>query len=103
MVEAGRPRSGVIGVGMVGAVHAHALQRTCGVLAAVAGSSPESSRAACDRLNARRAATAEDIIHAEDIDVVHVCVPDHLHHELALAALGRGQTRDLRKAFGHNT
>jgi predicted dehydrogenase len=73
VVKAGRPRSGVIGVGMVGAVHAHAVHGAGGVLAAVAGSSPESSRAACDRLNASRAATAEDIIHAEDVDVVHMC------------------------------
>jgi len=91
VVKTGRPRSGVIGVGMVGAVHAHAVQRAGGLLAAVAGSSPESSRAACDRLNAGRAATAEDIIHAEDVDVVHVCVPNYLHHDLALAALAAGK------------
>jgi predicted dehydrogenase len=91
VVKVGRPRSGVIGVGMVGAVHAHAVQRVAGVLAAVAGSSPESSRVACDRLNASRTATAEDITHAEDVDVVHVCVPNHLHHALALAALAAGK------------
>jgi predicted dehydrogenase len=88
--KAGRPRSGVIGIGMVGEVHAHAVQRAGGVLAAVAGSSLESSRAACDRLNASRAATAGDI-NAEDVDVVHVCLPNHLHHELALEALAAGK------------
>jgi predicted dehydrogenase len=91
VVKAGRPRSGVIGVGMVGAVHAHAVQRAGGVLAAVAGSTLESSRSACQRLNATRAATAEDIIHADDVDVVHVCVPNHLHHDMALAALAAGK------------
>lgn len=91
MGEAGRPRSGVIGVGMVGAVHAHAVQRAGGVLAAVAGSSLESSRSACRRLNATRAATPEDIIHADDVDVVHICVPNHLHHDMALAALAAGK------------
>ena len=49
----------VIGVGMVGTVHAHAVQRAGGVLAAVAGSSVEISRSACEQLNATRAATAE--------------------------------------------
>jgi predicted dehydrogenase len=91
VVNAGRTRSGVIGVGMVGSVHAHAVQRAGGILTAVAGSSPESSRAACDRLNASRAATAADIIHADDVDVVHVCVPNHLHRDLTLAALAAGK------------
>ena len=91
MVNAERTRSGVIGVGMVGSVHAHAVQRAGGILTAVAGSSPESSRAACGRLNASRAATAEDIIRADDVDVVHVCVPNHLHRDLTLAALAEGK------------
>jgi predicted dehydrogenase len=91
VVNAARPRSGVIGVGMVGSVHAHAVRRAGGVLVAVAGRSAETSRAACERLNATRAATAEQIICADDVDVVHVCVPNHLHHELALAALAAGK------------
>jgi predicted dehydrogenase len=91
VVNAARPRSGVIGVGMVGSVHAHAVRRAGGVLAAVAGSSAETSRAACERLNATRAATAEEIICAEDVDVVHVCAPNHLHHDLVLAALAAGK------------
>jgi predicted dehydrogenase len=90
-VNAGRPRSGVIGVGMVGSVHAHAVHRAGGVLAAVAGSSRESSGAACERLNAARAATAEDIARADDVDVVHVCTPNHLHHGLVLTALAAGK------------
>lgn len=91
MVSAGRPRSGVIGVGMVGSVHAHAVHRAGGVLAAVAGSSPESSSAACEQLNGARASTAQELIHADDVDVVHVCVPNHLHHDMVLAALAEGK------------
>ncbi len=102
MVKADRPRSGVIGVGMVGTVHAHAVQRAGGVLAAVAGSSLESSRAACQRLNATRAATAQDIIHADDVDVVHVCVPNHLHHDMALAALAAGKHVICEKPLAAN-
>jgi predicted dehydrogenase len=87
MADSRRPRSAVIGVGMVGSVHAHAVHRAGGVLAAVAGSSLESSRAACERLNAIRAATPRDIVRADDVDVVHVCTPNHLHHDLVLEAL----------------
>jgi predicted dehydrogenase len=91
MVNADRPRSGVIGVGMVGSVHAHAVQRAGGILTAVAGSGPETSRAARDRLNAGRATTAQDIVHADDVDVVHVCAPNYLHRGLTLAALAAGK------------
>jgi len=76
---------------MVGSVHAHAVHRAGGVLAAVAASSPENGRTACRRLNAARPATAQDIIDADDIDVVHICVPNHLHHPWALAALAAGK------------
>jgi predicted dehydrogenase len=91
MADTGRPRSGVIGVGMVGSVHAHAVHRAGGVLAAVAGSSRASSHAASERLNAARAATAQDIVRADDVDVVHVCTPNYLHHDLVLAALAAGK------------
>jgi predicted dehydrogenase len=91
MANSGRPRSGVIGVGMVGSVHAHAVHRAGGVLAAVAGSGAASSHAARERLNATRAATAEDIVHADDVEVVHVCTPNHLHRDLVLAALASGK------------
>ncbi|WP_216639750.1 Gfo/Idh/MocA family protein [Mycobacterium sp. 1164966.3] len=60
-------------------------------LAAVAASNPERSRDACERLNAGRAATAEEIVHADDIDVVHVCTPNHLHRDVVLAALAAGK------------
>lgn len=76
---------------MVGSVHAHAVHWAGGELTAVAGSSAESSRAACERLNARRAATAAEIVQADDIDVVHVCTPNHLHHDVVLAALTAGK------------
>jgi predicted dehydrogenase len=91
VANAARPRSGVIGVGMVGSVHAHAVHRAGGVLAAVAGSSLESGHAARERLNATRATTAQDIVHADDVDVVHVCTPNHLHRELVLSALAAGK------------
>lgn len=38
-----------------------------------------------------RASTGEDIVEADDIDVVHVCTPNHLHRDLVLAALAAGK------------
>jgi predicted dehydrogenase len=76
---------------MVGSVHARAVHWAGGELTAVAASTPENSRAACTRLNARRAATAEEIVHADDVDVVHVCTPNYLHHDVVLEALAAGK------------
>ena len=84
-------RSAIIGAGMVSSVHAHAVHRAGGQLAAISASTPHRSELAAQRLGAERAATIEDIITASDIDVVHICTPNNLHLEQTLAALGAGK------------
>jgi predicted dehydrogenase len=89
---AGRPRSGIVGAGFIGAVHARAVRAAGGVLAAVASRGAESSAAAATRLLAERAASsAEDLVEADDVDVVHICTPNHLHAPLAERALAAGK------------
>ncbi|MEB3023344.1 MULTISPECIES: Gfo/Idh/MocA family oxidoreductase [Mycolicibacter] len=85
------PRSAIIGAGMVGSVHAHAVHRAGGQLTAIAASSPHNSAAATTRLGAGRAATPEEIVAADDVDVVHICTPNNLHFEQVLAALAAGK------------
>ncbi len=84
-------RSAIIGPGMVGSVHAHAIHRAGGRLAAICGSTPQSSRLAAARLGAERAATVPEILDADDVDVVHVCTPNRLHHGQAAQALAAGK------------
>lgn len=76
---------------MVGSVHAHAVRRAGGQLVAVSASTPRSGQRSAERLGAERAATAEQIFSADDVDVVHVCTPNHLHWEQATAALAAGK------------
>jgi len=77
-------RAGIIGAGFIGAIHAHAVRAAGGVVARVAASTPERSAAAADRLGALApAGTGEDLIDADDIDVVHICTPNSLHAPLA--------------------
>ncbi|KLO28426.1 hypothetical protein ABH37_06300 [Mycobacterium haemophilum] len=76
---------------MVGSVHAHAVHRAGGQLAAVCGSTPHSSERSARRLGAERAATAEEIFAADDVDVVHICTPNNLHLEQAATALAAGK------------
>jgi predicted dehydrogenase len=76
---------------MVGSVHAHAVHRAGGRLVAVSAGTPHSSAGSARRLGAERAAIAEEIFCADDVDVVHVCTPNNLHREQAAAALAAGK------------
>lgn len=61
-------------------------------MTAVAASSEASAQDAARRLGAERAyASAEQLVVADDVDVVHICAPNHLHVPLARAALGAGK------------
>ena len=87
-----RVRSGIIGTGFIGGVHARAVQAAGGVLASVADVSPVAAAESMHRLGAERfAASAADLIRADDIDVVHICTPNHLHDSLARLAIAAGK------------
>lgn len=91
-------RSAVVGAGFIGRVHARSARLAGARLVAVAGSTPESGRAAADQLGAERAyATGDDLVEADGIDVVHICTPNHLHEPLALRALAAGKHVVLEK------
>ena len=85
-------RSGIIGTGFIGGVHAYAVRAAGGVLAHVAGESPEHAAAAARRLGAEHAcASVEELINADDVNVVHVCTPNALHVPQAEAAIRAGK------------
>jgi predicted dehydrogenase len=64
----------------------------------VAASSPESGRRAAAALGAERAFdSAQELVKAPDIDVVHICTPNNLHVPLAQAALAAGKHVILEK------
>lgn len=87
-----RLRSGIVGTGFVGTVHARAVHAAGGVVAAVAGSTEETGRAAVPRLRAERhTARAIDLVTASDVDVVHICTPNHTHADLTERALAAGK------------
>jgi predicted dehydrogenase len=87
-----RERVAIAGTGFIGAVHAHAVRAAGATVAGVSASTPERSRAAAERLGAERAYdSAEALVADPDVDVVHICTPNHLHRELAQAALAAGK------------
>jgi predicted dehydrogenase len=86
------PRAGIIGAGFIGRVHARSARLAGGVVAGAAGSSPDRADGSRAELGAEHGyATAEGLIAADDIDVVHICTPNHLHLPLARAALEAGK------------
>jgi predicted dehydrogenase len=85
-------RVGIAGTGFIGSVHARSARLAGARLVAVAASSRDSAEAAAAELRAdRAAASAEDLVRDPELDVVHICTPNHLHQSLATAALAAGK------------
>jgi predicted dehydrogenase len=81
-------RAAIVGTGFMGRVHAESLARIGVPVLGFVGSSPE--RAAADGLNPVYDDFAA-MLADDDVDVVHICSPNHLHHEQAMAALLAGK------------
>lgn len=85
-------RSGIIGTGFMGSVHAHAVRAAGGEVSAIAGSSQASAEAAAAALGARTAAESpEALIARDDVDVIHICTPNATHADLARKAIAAGK------------
>ena len=85
-------RVAIAGTGFVGAIHARSARLAGARLAGVAASTPERAASAAARLGAERAFDSpEALVEAADVDVVHICTPNHLHLPLAEAALRNGK------------
>ena len=85
-------RVGIVGAGFIGRVHARSARLAGARVVGVAASSAESAARAAAEIGAERAfASADDLVVSDEVDVVHVCAPNHLHLPLARAALEAGK------------
>ena len=85
-------RAAIAGTGFIGRIHARSALLAGAHLAGVAASSPDSARDAATALDADRAFdSAEELVRDPEVDVVHICTPNHLHLPLAEAALAAGK------------
>ena len=92
MIEMSDLRVAIAGTGFIGRVHARSARLAGATLVGVAASTPERGVQAAAELGAERSFdSAEDLVTAKDVDLVHICVPNHLHQPLAKAALGSGK------------
>lgn len=74
----------------MGAVHAHAARAAGAELVGIAASSLESAERARTALGARAAYRGVESLLDAGLDVLHVCAPNALHFDLALAAVRAG-------------
>lgn len=85
-------RVGIAGAGFIAAVHAHAARRAAARIVGVAASTSGSAEEAAVRFGAEKAfGDAETLAISPDIDVLHICTPNHLHRPLAEVALAAGK------------
>lgn len=85
-------RAGIVGTGFIGRVHANAVRAAGGQVVAVIGSGAEATARGVRALGATRGASSlDELIQAPDVDVVHICSPNHTHVETALAVIAAGK------------
>jgi predicted dehydrogenase len=84
---------GVIGTGFIGSAHIEALRRLGRVeVAALAECSEEIAASKAERLGiGRHYGDYRELLADKQIESVHICSPNYLHHEMAKAALENGK------------
>ncbi len=82
----------VVGTGFIGPVHAEALIRLGVRVTGILGSRPEKSKAASEALGLPKVYTSfDEILADDDVQSVHLAVPNVLHYEMAQKALAAGK------------
>jgi predicted dehydrogenase len=82
----------IVGTGMIGAVHHRAALLAGAEIRGVAASSPQRARDVAQAWGVPRAyRDIEDVVADPQVQVVHVCTPNHLHRGMAQAALEAGK------------
>ena len=91
-------RIGLVGAGFMGGVHLDAYADMPDVeVVGVADARRESAGAGAELAGARPYASYEDLVAAEDVEVVDICLPTAFHKDLALRAAREGRHVILEK------
>jgi len=82
----------IVGTGMIGAVHRRAALLAGAEVRGVAASTPQRAQEVAQAWNVPRAyRDIEDVVADPQVQVVHVCTPNHLHRPMGQAALAAGK------------
>lgn len=83
-------RAAIVGAGLMGQWHAHALTRAGGRLVAVADCQTDAALRLAEAYRARAFASLNELLTQVPVDVVHICTPSATHVELAAFSLDSG-------------
>ena len=96
-------KAAVIGGGFIGNAHVEALRRL-GDVEVVALCDAYNSREKADRLNIRFAySDFRKMMEELELDVVHICTPNHTHYEIASLTSSSASSAVLVNGFSHTT
>lgn len=87
----GMPGVLVIGAGEMGAMHARHWRDVGGRVVAVCDPDPDRARTAAEAVDAFACDDPGPMLERDDVHVVSICTPTHLHAHYAVAALGAGK------------
>ncbi len=91
-------RLGLVGAGFMGGVHLNAFAGIPEVeVVGVADARPDSAAAAAALVGARPYASYEELVAAEEVEIVDVCLPTSFHKDLAVKAARDGKHVILEK------
>jgi predicted dehydrogenase len=89
---ADRLRAAIAGTGFIGPVHLRAARLAGAEIVGISGSDPTRARAAAASLDVARVFdSSEELATDPEVDVVHICTPNHLHADLAQRAIEAGK------------
>jgi predicted dehydrogenase len=100
-----RLKVGIIGAGFIGPAHVEALKRTgLADVIGVADMDLEMAKAKAAMMGLSKAYTNyQELLADDEIDVVHVCTPNHLHYQMAKLALEAGKHVVCEKPLAMNS
>lgn len=85
-------RVGVIGCGSISTTHTDAISKSNNAtLVLVCDNNEERAKKLADRHHCDYTVNYKELLHREDIDVVHVLTPHYLHYPIAMEALQKGK------------
>lgn len=91
-------RVGIVGVGAMGSTHAAAWSKTSADLVGCVDTRQEEARTVASRFCTRSYSHLDALL--QDVDVVDICTPTHLHHEMVLRAAAAGKHVICEKPLG---
>ena len=92
-------RVGIIGIGFIGAAHIEALRRL-GYVDVVALADAQGAEEKAAQLYVPKGySDYKEMLDRENLDAVHICTPNFLHYEMAMAAMERGIHVMVEKPF----